>query len=65
MPIFEYICNQCKRPFEALVMGSQTAACPNCGSGDLEQKFSAYSVGAGWRGAQWSGTGSCGASGAT
>ncbi len=66
MPIYEYICKQCKRPFEALVYGSQHAECPNCGSGDLDQKFSTYSVGggAGWRGAQWQG-GGCGASGAT
>ncbi|MGZ4813900.1 MAG: FmdB family zinc ribbon protein [Terriglobales bacterium] len=63
MPIFEYVCKQCKRPFEALVMGSQKATCPNCGSGDLQDKFSTYAVrasGSGWRGEQWSG-GGCGA----
>jgi putative FmdB family regulatory protein len=66
MPIFEYICKQCKRPFEAIVMGSQKAVCPNCGSGSLDEKFSTYSVatGSGWRGAQSSG-GNCGAAGAT
>jgi putative FmdB family regulatory protein len=44
MPIFEYVCKQCNRPFEALVMGSQKAACPDCGSADLEDKFSTYAV---------------------
>ena len=66
MPIYEYVCKQCKRPFEALVMGNQHATCPNCGSSDLEDKFSTYSVGggSGWRGAQWQG-GNCGTSGGT
>jgi putative FmdB family regulatory protein len=44
MPIFEYVCKQCHHPFEALVMGSQKAACPDCGSKDLEDKFSTYAV---------------------
>ena len=63
MPIFEYVCKQCKRPFEALVMGSQKATCPGCGSSDLEDKFSTYAVratGSGSRGQQFSG-GGCGA----
>jgi putative FmdB family regulatory protein len=75
MPIFEYVCKECKRPFEALVMGSQKAACPNCGSGELEDKFSTYAVraatGTGVRGEQWKGgcggggcqNGMCGGSG--
>jgi len=65
MPIFEYVCKECKRPFEALVMGSQKAACPNCGSANLEEKFSTYAVraeaGSGWRGEQWKG--GCGGGG--
>jgi len=68
MPIFEYICNQCQRPFEALVMGSQKAICPDCGSDDLDQKFSTYAVknsGSGWRAEQWNRGGNCGAAGAT
>lgn len=64
MPIFEYVCKQCKRPFEALVMGSQKASCPGCGSTDLQDKFSTYAVratgGSGWRGQQFAG-GGCGA----
>ena len=68
MPIYEYICNHCKKPFEALVLSGQKASCPGCGSGDLAEKFSTYSVGVeagrGVRGAQWQG-GGCGASGAT
>lgn len=56
MPIYEYVCKQCKRPFEALVRGEQHAECPNCGSSDLDLKFSSYAVhGSGWRGAQWEG----------
>ena len=66
MPIFEYVCKQCKRPFEALVMGSQKASCPHCGSSDLQDKFSTYAVratsGSGWRGQQYAG-GGCGQAG--
>ncbi len=68
MPIFEYVCNKCQRPFEALVMGGKKAVCPDCGSKDLEQKFSTYAVknaqGSGWRGEQWRG-GGCGTAGGT
>jgi putative FmdB family regulatory protein len=63
MPIFEYVCKQCNRSFEALVMGSKKATCPECGGTDLEDKFSTYAVrstGGGWRGQQFSG-GGCGA----
>jgi putative FmdB family regulatory protein len=45
MPIFEYICNQCKQPFEALVMGSRQPECPRCHGRDLAQQISVFSVG--------------------
>lgn len=40
MPIFEYVCNDCATEFEALVRGSKTPACPECGSANLERKLS-------------------------
>ena len=32
MPIYEYVCNECKKPFEKLVMKSSVqVSCPQCG----------------------------------
>jgi putative FmdB family regulatory protein len=45
MPIFEYICQQCDHRFEAIVLGSQKAACPKCESKRLRQQLSSFAVG--------------------
>ncbi len=45
MPIFEYICQQCDHRFEAIVLGSQKAACPKCASKRLSQQLSSFAVG--------------------
>jgi putative FmdB family regulatory protein len=44
MPLFEYICNDCRKRFEALVLGSRTAQCPLCRSTNLEQQLSRFAV---------------------
>ncbi|MFQ5901776.1 MAG: FmdB family zinc ribbon protein, partial [Thermodesulfobacteriota bacterium] len=37
MPIFEYICEQCSKEFEAIVVGSvEDVKCPNCGSREIK-----------------------------
>ena len=46
MPIFEYICKDCRQHFEAVVYGSQKPECPSCHSGRLEQQLSVFAVGA-------------------
>ncbi len=38
MPIFDYVCNDCQHPFEALVRGSAAPVCPECGSESLEKQ---------------------------
>lgn len=44
MPIFEYICNECKQKSEIIVFKSTDAAtCPHCGSGNLSRLVSATS----------------------
>lgn len=40
MPIYEYSCKGCGQPFELLVRGEMTPACPSCESEDLERLFS-------------------------
>jgi putative FmdB family regulatory protein len=44
MPIFEYRCRKCGVTFEALVRGSDTAACPSCSGADLERLVSLFAV---------------------
>ena len=46
MPIYEYICQECKHRFEALVYGSKKPECPKCASKKLEQQLSVFAVSA-------------------
>jgi putative FmdB family regulatory protein len=46
MPIFEYICKDCRHEFEALVFGKQKAECPKCQSRKLEAQLSVFAVSA-------------------
>jgi len=46
MPIYEYICNQCKKNFDYLLRNpNEEIFCPHCGSKDLKRKFSTFSFG--------------------
>jgi putative FmdB family regulatory protein len=47
MPIFEYRCGGCGHKFEAILLGGQTAECPKCHAGKLEQQLSTFSVSTG------------------
>ena len=41
MPLFEYVCEQCDHPFEALVFaGDEKATCPKCASGRVAKQLS-------------------------
>ncbi len=43
MPIYEYICQDCKKPFEKLVVRSgQSIECPACGSSNHALQFSVF-----------------------
>lgn len=45
MPIYEYICSDCKHQFETLVRNSkETPACPECKSTRLKRKLSTFSA---------------------
>ena len=46
MPIFEYVCAKCEHRFEALIFGSQKAACPKCQSNHLVPQLSVFAVSA-------------------
>jgi putative FmdB family regulatory protein len=45
MPIFEFICEQCEKPFEELVRSSSSlvgVVCPKCGSPQIKRKISTF-----------------------
>ncbi len=44
MPIFEYVCQDCGKKFEALIIGSKKAECPSCHGQKLEQQLSSFSA---------------------
>lgn len=44
MPLFDYICKDCRKRFEALVSGSRIPECPLCRSTNLEQQLSRFAV---------------------
>lgn len=44
MPVYEYVCNDCARQFEVLLLRKETAACPSCEGVDLKRMLSAPRV---------------------
>ena len=45
MPIFEFVCSQCGKPFEELVRSSAAVsevACPACGSQQVKKQISVF-----------------------
>lgn len=40
MPIYEFICKNCKEEFELLVYSKEEEVCPKCGSKNLTKKIS-------------------------
>ncbi len=44
MPLYEYVCNQCREEFEYLVRGSESPTCPHCGAVDLTRQMSTPSA---------------------
>jgi putative FmdB family regulatory protein len=44
MPIFEYVCRQCSKEFEALVRGDAEVQCPVCSSKKLDKQLSVFAA---------------------
>jgi len=40
MPMYEYVCQQCDHPFEALIFANEQAECPNCHGQQLARQMS-------------------------
>lgn len=41
MPLYEFVCRDCRSEFELLVRGSEEPQCPRCESRELEKLLSA------------------------
>ncbi|MBN2714142.1 MAG: zinc ribbon domain-containing protein, partial [Planctomycetes bacterium] len=44
MPIYEYICKKCGKPFELLVRSDTKVECPGCGSVKVEKRMSTFAA---------------------
>ena len=46
MPLYEFVCQHCKKPFESLVRSRdwKGTACPHCGSKKLTKKLSVFAA---------------------
>jgi putative FmdB family regulatory protein len=47
MPLFEFVCNDCQRPFEELVRSASAVVevvCPHCGSPQVRKKLSTFAA---------------------
>lgn len=45
MPLFEFVCTECKKPFEELVRSTSATnevKCPACGSQKISKKISTF-----------------------
>ena len=47
MPIYEYVCNDCKTEFEVLVKMEEKTSCPVCDSESLTKRFSTFGISTG------------------
>jgi putative FmdB family regulatory protein len=66
MPMFEYMCRDCGREFEAFVTGERKPACPGCSGANLSKLLSRPGmVGVGERSTPSSSFNGCGAGGAS
>ncbi|HEX9901229.1 MAG TPA: zinc ribbon domain-containing protein [Acidobacteriota bacterium] len=49
MPLYEFVCRQCRCRFEALVRlgGEKSVACPSCQGSDIQKLLSSFGIGGG------------------
>jgi putative FmdB family regulatory protein len=60
MPIYEYICDECKTQFEKIVINKQQeVSCPKCASKKATIQLSVFATANGSSGSPSSGGGSC------
>ncbi len=63
MPIFEYVCKDCRSEFELLVHASTEPRCPACQGRELSKQLSVFAVSRGTSAAPAPAPGACGTCG--
>ena len=60
MPLYEYVCTECRARFEKLVRRfGDEVACPSCASGAAEKQLSVFAVGSSAPSLEGWGAGAC------
>lgn len=63
MPLYEYVCEDCRSPFEKLVARwGDAVQCPGCGSDSVEKQLSTFAVSSSSSGPAMAMGSGCGAS---
>ena len=44
MPVYEFICVRCSKPFEELVLGPEEIRCPKCSSLKVQKRYSTFAT---------------------
>ncbi len=61
MPLYEYVCSDCRSRFEKLVARfGDEVACPSCSSVGVEKQLSVFAVGTSTPAMEGCGAGACG-----
>lgn len=47
MPIFEYVCGDCRSRFEKIVYGPAKVKCPSCEGANVEKQLSVFAASTG------------------
>jgi putative FmdB family regulatory protein len=63
MPIFEYVCRDCRHQFETLVTASRQPVCPSCQGAALDKQHSVFAVSVSAKSASAQPMGACGTCG--
>ena len=63
MPIFEYVCRDCHRAFEAIVSVDRQPHCPDCRGEALDKQLSVFAVSSRSEAAPMPSAGACGSCG--
>lgn len=53
MPIYNFVCNECKSKFSEIVKIGETPKCPNCGSKDTKKRLSVEKTSFSLKGKGW------------
>ncbi len=42
MPLYDFVCEACGEPFEAMARAGELASCPHCGAGEVHRVYAPF-----------------------